>query len=155
MMKSIESWLDEYGESHTNPINKRIHWLAVPVIYITVLGLLWDVPRPDLFSSPWLNWATLLAVPAMIFYFMLSVAVGMAMTLFTIVVAVLINWFDQQQIMAVSLLSLILFVIMWVFQFVGHYIEGQKPSFFKDIQFLLIGPAWLMAFVLRWLKINY
>ena len=41
------------------------------------------------------------------------------------------------------------FVLAWIGQFIGHLIEGKRPSFFKDLQFLLIGPAWLMAFVYR------
>ena len=49
----------------------------------------------------------------------------------------------------------VLFVAAWVFQFAGHEVEGRKPSFFKDLQFLLIGPAWLMHFIYRRLGIPY
>lgn len=154
-MKSIDLWLSEYGESHTNPINKFIHWCAVPVIYFTVFGLLWDVPKPDIFTPSWLNWATILAVPAMIFYFSLSVVMGLAMTAFTILVVYLANWYHGLGMLHIAWLSLILFALMWVFQFIGHYIEGKKPSFFKDVQFLLIGPMWLMAFILKRLNIKY
>ena len=72
-MKSIEIWLSEYGQSHTHPTNKFIHWVAVPVIYLTVIGFMWDIPRPEVFVGPWLNWATLIAVPILIFYFVLPV----------------------------------------------------------------------------------
>ena len=34
-------------------------------------------------------------------------------------------------------------MIAWIGQFIGHKIEGAKPSFFEDLQFLLIGPAWV------------
>jgi uncharacterized membrane protein YGL010W len=47
-----------------------------------------------------------------------------------------------------------IFVITWIFQFVGHKIEGKKPSFLKDLQFLLIGPIWLLHFVLKKLELN-
>ena len=154
-MKSIELWLSEYGQSHTNPTNKFIHWVAVPVIYLTVIGFIWDIPRPDIFTEYKLNWAVLIAVPILIFYFMQSVVVGVAMTVFTVACILLVAWFDQLQLMPVSALSLILFVVMWVFQFYGHHIEGKKPSFFKDVQFLLIGPMWLMTFILKRLKIQY
>lgn len=154
-MKSIDLWLKEYSVSHTHPVNKFIHWCAVPVIYITVFGLLWSVPKPEFFAFSWLNWATILALPAMGFYFSLSTVMGLAMTLFTVGVVALVDWYAKLGLMSPALLSLILFAIMWVFQFIGHYIEGKKPSFFKDVQFLLIGPMWLMAFILRRANIRF
>ena len=51
--------------------------------------------------------------------------------------------------------SLIIFIIAWIGQFIGHKIEGKKPSFFQDIQFLLIGPAWLIGFIYRRFNIRY
>ena len=50
---------------------------------------------------------------------------------------------------------LILFVAAWIGQFIGHRIEGKKPSFFKDILFLLVGPLWILAFLYRRLGIRY
>ena len=46
-------------------------------------------------------------------------------------------------------LSMLIFILGWIGQFIGHKIEGQKPSFFEDIQFLLIGPAWLLSFIYK------
>ena len=46
-------------------------------------------------------------------------------------------------------LSMLIFIFAWIGQFIGHKIEGQKPSFFEDIQFLLIGPAWLLSFIYK------
>ena len=50
---------------------------------------------------------------------------------------------------------LLTFIIAWVGQFIGHKIEGQKPSFFEDLQFLLIGPAWLISFIYKKIGIKY
>ena len=50
---------------------------------------------------------------------------------------------------------LLIFIIAWVGQFIGHKIEGQKPSFFEDIQFLLIGPAWIISFIYKKMGINF
>jgi uncharacterized membrane protein YGL010W len=47
------------------------------------------------------------------------------------------------------------FVLAWIGQFIGHKIEGKKPSFFKDVAFLLIGPAWLMSFIYKKLGQRY
>ena len=147
MNKSVDVWLAQYGESHTNPINKLIHWVAVPVIYITVFGLLWDIPRPSIFTFEWINWATIMVLPVLAFYFLLSLTIGVAMTLFSAAMVAMLyclnQWLGQQQWLSLATLSLIVFVVMWVFQFIGHHIEGKKPSFFKDLQFLLIGPAWV------------
>ena len=44
-MKTVEQWLDEYGESHQNPLNKIIHWLCVPLIMLSLIGLLWNIPE--------------------------------------------------------------------------------------------------------------
>ena len=44
MNKSIEQWLNEYGESHQNKINKSIHWVCVPLIMLSLLGLFYTIP---------------------------------------------------------------------------------------------------------------
>jgi uncharacterized membrane protein YGL010W len=52
-------------------------------------------------------------------------------------------------------ISLGVFVLAWIVQFYGHKIEGKKPSFLKDVQFLMIGPAWLMHFIYKKIGISY
>jgi len=149
-MKTVQQWFAEYGESHQNPTNKFIHWLAVPVIYFTVFGLLWQIPMPfTLFAEQQITWPLLFAVPALGFYFSLSFAIGLGMTVFTALVVWVIRWYQLEVSPDIWLFSLVVFVVAWVFQFIGHKIEGKKPSFFKDVQFLLIGPAWLLGFILR------
>jgi len=154
-MRSAEQWFAEYGESHQNPTNKAIHWIAVPVIYATVVGLLWAIPQPAFMAAiPWLNWAVVALVPTLLFYLAMSfpLALGMA----AISVVCLWGWSVVERLgISVWQAALVLFVVMWIFQFIGHHIEGKKPSFFKDLQFLLIGPAWVIAFVYRQLGIKY
>ena len=48
-----------------------------------------------------------------------------------------------------------IFIVSWIGQFIGHKIEGQKPSFFDDLKFLLIGPAWLLSFIYKKIGIKY
>lgn len=156
MAKTADQWFDEYGDSHRNPTNKAIHWVAVPVIFTTIIGLLWSIPTPAAFDSvPLLNWGTLALVGTTLWYIRLSPALGIGMALFSVLMVLAIAGFERTGLMPVWAASLILFVVMWIFQFVGHHIEGKKPSFFKDIQFLLIGPAWLMGFIYRSLGIRY
>jgi len=155
-MRSVADWLGEYGESHADPTNKLLHWICVPSIVFALMGMIWSIPVPEAFAavSPWLNWATLLAVLALVYYASLSIrlAVGIAIVfaaMFALIVALAgLPW-------PLWASSLTLFVIAWIGQFVGHSVEGTRPSFFKDLQFLLIGPLWLLAALYRRLGISY
>jgi len=140
-MKSVDQWFDEYGESHRNPINKLVHWICVPLITFSVLGILWALHPVA---------AATVAGLALAFYVLLSWQLALVMALQSLLmlwVLSLMPW--------VFWPSVAIFVLAWIGQFIGHRVEGKKPSFFKDLQFLLIGPAWLMGFVFRRLGWRY
>jgi len=145
-MRTLQSWLDDYGVSHRNPVNKRIHWICVPLIMLSALGMLWSVPRPGFFAglSPYLNWATLLILASLIYYTMLSVRLAAGMLLVSALMCLVLELLMQLP-WPLFWTSLVIFAGAWIGQFIGHKIEGRKPSFFKDLQFLLIGPVWLLA----------
>jgi uncharacterized membrane protein YGL010W len=147
----MQQWLDEYGESHRHPTNKAIHRVCVPAILFSVLGLLWLVPVPQFAAAngPWVNWATLAMAFAVIYYLILSpgLAVGMATT--ALVMFIVVHQLEKALTFPLWALFAAIFVIAWIGQFIGHQVEGRKPSFFKDVQFLLIGPAWLLADLYR------
>lgn len=153
-MRQIEFLLNEYGESHKNKINIMIHAVAVPAIYFVTLGLLWSLPTPYFLDYFDVNWAHLAVIPALYYYFKLSGPIGAAMTLLSIA-----SFFGIKLLETLSMplwqICVAIFVVMWILQFVGHHVEGKKPSFFKDIQFLLIGPAWWWGHWLKRLNINY
>jgi len=154
--RRVFALLDEYGSSHQNRTNKLIHWIAVPAIFWTIVALLWEIPIPAAFSEiPYLNWATIALSMTVIYYAMLSWTLAIGMVLFTFACFGLINAYVAAPVFALPLwqFSIAVFVIAWIFQFIGHKIEGKKPSFFKDVQFLMIGPAWLMGFVYRKLSL--
>ncbi len=154
--KSIEDWLNEYGESHQNSTNKVIHWICVPGIFLTVIGFLWAIPRPEVFSvSPWANWATVTLVGVTLFYLRLSVPIALGVVLFSLGCMGVVGWYEQAQLWGLPETCALLFALFWVMQFVGHAIEGKKPSFFQDVQFLLIGPAWVISFIYSKLGIRY
>lgn len=153
-MKTAQQWFDEYGASHQNHTNKLIHWICVPVIFWTVAALLFALPFP-FFSHPLFgNWAAMIMIPVTLYYARMALSLGIGMALFSLfclwLCAELSNaaWPLWQIAVAV-------FVLAWIGQFIGHHIEGKRPSFFKDLQFLLIGPAWLLGFVFRKLGIHY
>ena len=156
-MKSIEDWLTEYGESHQNSANKRIHWLCVPLILFSILGFFIYIPFP-IDRTWWLNWGGLSILLAFIFYWRLSKSLAGGFVVVALGMLIL-NWWiytmlNSSKINALTI-SLFIFVIAWLGQFYGHKLEGKKPSFFKDIQFLLIGPIWLLVFIYRKFNIEY
>ncbi len=154
--RNIHQWLEAYGESHQNKTNKLIHWVCVPGIFLTIAGLLWCIPVPEAMAKvPYLNWATLTMLPIMAFYFRLSALVALGMAAFTLVCMAAIAWYEQVAMFGLLETCVFFFVGFWIMQFWGHKIEGQKPSFFEDLQFLLIGPAWVIGFAYRKLGIQY
>jgi uncharacterized membrane protein YGL010W len=155
-MRGIQSWLDEYGESHRNPVNKRLHWVCVPLIVLSLIGMLWSVPVPVAWRghSPFLNWGVLFIVLALLYYYALAWRLALGMTLITLIVIAIVYGASNLPT-PLWLLSITVFVIAWIGQFIGHKIERKKPSFFKDIQFLLIGPLWLLAFLYRRAGLSY
>lgn len=155
-MRTAVQWLDEYGESHRHATNKLLHWICVPLIVLGLIGLLWSIPVPEAFEniSPALNWATAFLMAAVVYYFILSVSLALGMLPVLagfVLVVVQLDSLDPP----LWLISIVIFAIAWVGQFVGHAIEGKRPSFFQDMQFLMIGPAWLLSTLYRRLGIPY
>jgi uncharacterized membrane protein YGL010W len=157
-MRKIEQLLSEYGESHQNQINKAIHWVCVPLIFFSVLGLIAAIPAGVLQrlaqGHALAHWATVVVALLFFYYLLLSVPLSIGMLLFSVACLYLVGVLagTGYPLWAVSLF---IFVAAWIGQFIGHKVEGKKPSFFKDLQFLLIGPAWLLHFIYRRLRIPY
>ncbi len=150
--RTIEDLLQEYGESHKNPTNKKIHWIAVPLIYLTVVGFIWSIPT--LFFK--INWVWPALILLLAYYYKLSKPLMMGMGIFTLIcIFVVANLESIDGPLGLLEMCVIIFIVAWIFQFIGHKIEGKKPSFMRDIQFLLIGPAWLMSFIMKKYNIKY
>ena len=154
--RAIDLLLAEYGESHQNPTNKLIHWIAVPTIFWTVVALLWSIPVPSFLASlPMVNWATICLALTVAYYVMLSVPLAIGMLIFSLLCIADVMIYQAYISVPLWQTAIGLFVVAWIFQFYGHKVEGKKPSFFKDVQFLMVGPAWLMAFIYRRFGIAY
>lgn len=155
-LKPVQTWLDEYGESHQNPTNKAVHWICVPLIALSLIGILWALPVPEAFLriSPVLNWGVLFMMASVVYYFLLSprLAVGMVGVMAAFTGSLV--WLDGLQT-PLWMLCVAIFVLAWIGQFIGHMVEGKRPSFFEDLQFLMIGPMWLLSFVYQRLGIRY
>lgn len=155
-MKDVNQWLEEYGESHRNAANKKLHWICVPIIVVSLTGLLWCIPVPPSLRgvSPYLNWGTALLLFGVVYYMVLNPRLAVGMVVFVALIVFAIRAL-QQAPLPLWQSCLLLFVLAWIGQFIGHHIEGERPSFFKDLQFLMIGPLWLLSFVYRKLGIRF
>jgi uncharacterized membrane protein YGL010W len=155
-MRTLDQWLNEYGESHRNETNKLIHWVCVPAIFFSITGLLYCIKLPWYINGRLqLNLAMVALMLTTIYYFSLSISIGTGMLLFGIFCLALCYAAENFLPLPLWLLCVIIFILAWIGQFYGHKVEGKKPSFLKDIQFLLIGPVWLMSFVYKKLRLKY
>lgn len=157
-MSKLNHLLNEYNESHQNKTNKLIHWICVPLIMISLIGILYEIPFPDFSVLGVESWALVALVLAVFYYFFLTTSLGIAMLIILRIMLWIVEDFNKNT--PISGLDPLffwigVFVLAWIGQFIGHKIEGKKPSFLKDLQFLLIGPLWLMSFVFKKLRIPY
>jgi uncharacterized membrane protein YGL010W len=154
-MRSINEWLGGYSQDHRNPINILIHWICVPLILWTVIAALWVVPVPAALGRAGL-WAGLAIFAAMLFYLRLSRSLAFGMlAAFVLLGAVTEALYRVLGPATLLWAALVVFVAAWIAQFVGHHIEGRRPAFLTDLAYLLIGPAWLVAKIMRRLGIAY
>lgn len=160
--KPVDILFDKYAESHQDGTNKLIHWICVPLIVFSLLGLVWQIPFPKLEFlgqyQTFLNWASFLLAFSLYYYFTLSpvlfflmiwVVAAMSFVIVKIELIVGLGSATAYGIYAT------IFVLAWVGQFIGHKIEGKKPSFLEDVKFLLIGPIWLLHFICKKIGLKY
>jgi len=141
-LRNVENLFERYGESHRDPVNKAIHWVCVPLITWSVLAALWA----------WSPVAAYVAIAlALAFYVWLSPALAIGM------LGVIAAMVYPLPLLGNHLLFVAgsAFVLAWIGQFIGHVVEGRKPSFLEDVKFLLIGPVWLLGFVYRRVGLAY
>lgn len=141
--RPIDQLLAQYRESHRNHSNEIIHMVCVPLIVFSLLGILWAI-HPLL---------TLAAIGGSLWYYdRLSRPFAIGMLAMALVMLALLGMLPR---VAVLPLSIAVFVLAWIGQFIGHQIEGKKPSFLDDLRFLLIGPLFVLSFVYRRLKVAW
>ena len=160
--RPIDQYFNQYAEHHQNPTNKLIHWICVPLIVFSIFGLVWAIPFPHLkflgIYNGYFNWASFLLAFSIYYYYKLSPVLSYFMLFilmgFSYGIIELAEW-QKTGGPALWLICLVIFVLSWIGQFIGHKIEGKKPSFLDDLRFLLIGPAWLLHFILKRLSVRY
>lgn len=148
-MKSAQAWFDEYAISHQNSTNQLIHYICVPAIFFSIIGLLMSIPSSfleDTFHlyNPLLeNWGAVIGLLILLFFYLrLGFWYFIEMFLITALSIAGNYWISNH--FPLLWVSIGIFAVAWIGQFYGHHVEGKKPSFIKDLQFLLIGPLWVI-----------
>jgi uncharacterized membrane protein YGL010W len=141
--RDIDTLLAKYSESHLNHTNEIIHFVCVPVIVFTLLGLVWAIHPLA---------AVAVTLGSLAYYFQLSKPFALGMLVMSALMLGLLSQLPQQTVLP---LSIAIFVLAWIGQFIGHVIEGKKPSFLEDLRFLLIGPLFVLSFLYRRLNLAW
>lgn len=141
--RDIDVLLARYAESHRNPVNELIHFVCIPAIVFSLLGILWAV-HPVV--------ALVVVAAALVYYARLSMPFALGMAAMSAVMLGLLNMLPAGTVLVTSIG---VFVLAWIGQFIGHHIEGKKPSFFDDLRFLLIGPLFVLSFLYRRMRLAY
>lgn len=153
--RPLDRWFANYSDDHRNAINQRIHVVCVPAILWSVTALLWCVPSP----TPLLRdgvFAGLAMLAASLFYCRHSRPLGLGMALLFVLFGLVTRALHVvlgPRDLAIAAAGV--FAVAWVGQFVGHKLEGRKPSFLTDLTYLLIGPAWVVAKAYRRMEWRY
>jgi uncharacterized membrane protein YGL010W len=142
-MTKLDSLLNEYADSHQNALNKSIHYICVPLIYFSIVGMLFDLKLME-WKGVEIRWVYFILLLVMIYYARLKFQLMLVMLAFSLLCIGVNLFIASLNTMPSFYISLIVFVLAWIGQFYGHKVEGKKPSFLKDLQFLLIGPAWIL-----------
>ncbi|HTA64072.1 MAG TPA: Mpo1-like protein [Xanthomonadaceae bacterium] len=154
-MTPITTWFENYSGDHRNATNQTIHVWCVPAILWSVIALMWTIPVPEAFARPG-AWAGLAMAVTLIFYWRLSRPLALGMLLIFVAFGASSEAIAEALGMRMLLwIAIAVFVVAWIGQFIGHKIEGRKPSFLTDLSYLLIGPLWVVAKLYRKLGIAY
>lgn len=133
-LRKVDVLLQHYGLSHTHPVNEVIHFVAIPAIMLSLNGLLFAL-HPVL--------VLVLIAGSLVYYARLSWPFTLCMLILSSVMLALVDAMATAGVLVQA--SLGIFVVAWVFQFIGHHVEGKKPSFFEDLQYLLVGPLFVLS----------
>ena len=140
--RRIDQLLAHYGESHQHPVNERIHFIAIPLIMLSLIGLIFCI-------HPWLAYGFMAA--SMVYYARLSSVFLAAMGVWSVLLLALVHAMGDARL----LLCVAIFVGAWVLQFIGHKLEGKKPSFFEDVQYLWVGPLFVLRPLLQKFAVSW
>ena len=140
-MSVLTRLLESYEKNHQNPVNEVIHVIAIPLIMFSILGV---TAAFDIFLE-------YILVGIVFFYYLkLSKTAALLMLVWLLIYLGLVALLKPYIIQ----ISISLFIFGWVLQFLGHFVEGKRPSFFEDLRYFLIGPLFVVQKVISKFGIN-
>ncbi|NYH15461.1 Mpo1 family 2-hydroxy fatty acid dioxygenase [Paraburkholderia bryophila] len=145
-MRTLTQQLTQYAAYHRDRRNIATHFIGIPMI-VVALAVLLSRPAFAVGALPFmLSPAWLLFGAATVYYLVLDVPLGVMMAIVSVVCVAFGQWIAAQSTLIWIATGVGLFVVGWVFQFVGHVAyEHRKPAFVDDVIGLLIGPLFVLA----------
>ena len=141
-MADVNELFADYAAHHRTPGNKFFHRLGIPLIMLTLIGMLTEVHLFELATVRW-DAAMILIAAAAAYYFLLEWRLAIGMLVVSIV-------FYVAGAALPLLINAVLFVLGWIFQFIGHLVyEKQQPAFFRNLVHLMVGPLWILNDVIH------
>lgn len=155
--KSADQWFAEHSLVHTNDSRDFIHWICVPLLFLSVLGLLWSIPVPAGIAAgmPGFRWSLAAIAVALMYYVRISMPLAAGLLVFILLCHFVLHQIALRSPWPVWQVCIALFVIGWIGELVGRVIERRIPSLARDLEFILIGPAWLLSKLYRKYGIGY
>jgi len=155
-MTDSDTWLSEFAKRHDNASSPGVFWISLMILLIGVAGLLWSLPIPAEFSkiSPLLNWGSAFLMASLVYYFIISVSLGIGMVPFIWGVAALQYWLSGQ-IVPLGSASSVLIGTSVAGLTLGHYGAGGLRAVLCDVQLVMIAPVWLLSKIYRRLGIPF
>jgi hypothetical protein len=140
----IDNWLAEYEKSHATVSNPLVYWTAMPVVIVGLSGLLWSLPVPAEFEdiSPLLNWGSAFLMVTAIYYFIISLSLAIGLLPFLLGLAAIQIWLVNAGLPAFEI-SIGLLAGGTVGLALNR--QGSLPAIARDLQLMMIGPAWLLS----------
>jgi uncharacterized membrane protein YGL010W len=149
--REIDVLFAEYEANRQHPSNRLIHWVCIPMILFSILGLAWSVPFPHLDFlgkyNGFLNWASFLIAFAGYYYYRLSPVLSYMMLLLVFALSLIVVQFEKWELAGGPALWLVCTVVLLIAVtglLIGQKIEGRRSSFLRNVKFVLIGPVWLL-----------
>ena len=133
--RRIDALITHYAQSHQNATNEALHCVCVPLIMFSLVGLIHALHPVA---------ALVFLSASMVYYLRLSRRATVLMLIWSAVL-----WMAITSLQSHVLIYTVVFVLAWIGQFIGHKLEGKKPSFFEDLQYLWIGPLFIAQVLLR------
>ncbi len=155
--RPVDVVLDEYNSFHTQPTNRLINYICIPLVSFGILAFVWSIPFPhfDFLGkyNGFINWASFLVAGIIYYYLRLSPLMSYAILFVLAIFSYLIVSLEKSFVLAQ--IGLVLFVVGNIGQLIGYRKEGKRPVFAQDLKFMAIAPMWLLSLLLKKLNLRY